>query len=248
MTKKQVPFKHLFLSKNKYLENFTYMVIYYYIATNQLNFHVMKAKQLLSFSIISLSCLLISSCSICHRTNDKSYYLSEQDKTIHYVKNEQQITFKKNNEEDIFFYYEPTELIQNNIRLGDDEGCYADYCEQSISKIKIDNTGTILQFNVENCINQGRYNVNIYNNNSGEYQTYNLIDSEKNIVPNINNYQTNSSTFLSYTQNFKYKDKNYSDVLVFKGGKTENNEYIIIKPNFELLYLEYKNNNYKNEN
>lgn len=204
----------------------------------------MNSLRKIVFAICLLNFPLFYSCVNCLRTNDKSYYLSLQDKNINKVSEQFQKKYLLNNSSEVFFTFEPTKIFQENIRSSDNEGCYADWCEQSINTISINGREKTIQLMIRSCINNGTFDIYYSDAVNETHQSYYLIDQNLQSAT-INPYNSSESTFLNFTQNFLHNNTTYHNVLVFKSWNTEEINYIIIEPNFNLLLLEQGNDVYQ---
>lgn len=199
-------------------------------------------KTILALGILAIN--LVTSCSSCKDSDDRYFLLSEEDKKLHLVNTSTEKTYIQDNAIETSFKFHPTEINLHNIRMSDDEVCSGDYCEQAMSKIEIKSQNIDAYIIVENTLNQGLYRVliNDHNNNTSIY--YNLID--KNGTERMYEaYNTNSFSFKQFVQDFEINNKTYNDVLVLRNNQDFKTKYIIVKPSFELLYLEYNNLKYE---
>lgn len=89
-------------------------------------------------------------------------------------------------------------------------------------------------------MNEGTFDVHYFDTMNETHQSYYLIDENLQSVT-IKPYNPSESTFLNFTQNFLHNNITYHNVLVFKSWNTEENNYLIIEPNFNLLLLEQGN-------
>ena len=129
------------------------------------------------------------------------------------------------------------------MREGDDEICYADFCEIVLNEIDIPSTDYRIYFSITNQLGSFMHYISISNiNNYSDYVSYQLLNASNN--SSSEKYTSHKSFLKAYLQDISIYNKQYNNVLVYKATNDSEN-YLIIEPSKGILYFDFNKDQYE---